>query len=52
MHIAYTDGGYASLSNDSADLAYLGLKNVRDGVSDGVNGSAPLSSDITLTSRA
>jgi len=51
MHIAYTDGGYASLSNDSADLAYLGLNNVRDGVSDGVNGSAPLSSYITLAQQ-
>ncbi len=51
MHIAYTDGGYASLSNDSADLAYLGLNNVRDGVSDGENGSAPLSSYITLAQQ-
>ncbi len=51
MHIPYTDGGYASLGNDAADLAYLGLNNVRDGVSDGVNGSAPLSSFITLAQQ-
>ncbi len=51
MHIPYTDGGYANLGNDAADLAYLGLNNVRDGVSDGVNGSAPLSSYITLAQQ-
>jgi len=51
MHIPYTDGGYASLGNDAADLAYLGLNNVRDGVSDGTNGSAPLSSYITLAQQ-
>jgi len=51
MHIPYTDGGYANLGNDAADLAYLGLNNVRDGVSDGSNGSAPLSSYITLAQQ-
>jgi len=51
MHIPYTDGGYADLSHDAADLAYLGVRNVRDGVSDGANGSAPLSSFITLAQK-
>ena len=47
-HIAYTDGGYVNLSNVQADLNYLGVKELRDGVSTGVDGSAPLSSYITL----
>ncbi len=47
-HIPYTDGGYANLTNDAADLAYLGVKQVRDEVTDGENGSAPLSSYIKL----
>ena len=47
-HIAYTDGGYADLANVEADLAYLGITNVRDGISDGAGGSAPLSSYIAL----
>jgi hypothetical protein len=47
-HIAYTDGGYANLTNVTADLAYLGVKNVRDGISNGAYGSAPLSSYIAL----
>ena len=47
-HIAYTDGGYANLQNVIADLNYLGINQVRDGISDGENGSAPLSSYIAL----
>ncbi len=47
-HIAYTDGGYASIKNVAADLSYLGITNVRDGISNGQNGSAPLSSYIAL----
>ena len=50
-HIAYTDGGYANLANVAADLAYLGITNVRDGISNGVNGSAPLSSYISLAKQ-
>ncbi|WP_428374993.1 carbohydrate-binding domain-containing protein [Lichenicoccus sp.] len=50
-HIPYTDGGYANLANDAADLAYLGITNVRDGISNGANGSAPLSSFITLAKQ-
>ena len=47
-HIAYTDGGYANVANVEADLAYLGITNVRDGISNGAAGSAPLSSYIAL----
>lgn len=47
-HIAYTDGGYANVGNIAADLATLGVKKVRDGISDGEHGSAPLSSYIAL----
>lgn len=50
-HIPYTDGRYADLSHDAADLAYLGVHNVRDSVSDGASGSAPLSSFITLAQK-
>jgi hypothetical protein len=47
-HIPYTDGGYASIANIEADLNYLGVSSVRDGISTGVNGSAPFSSYVTL----
>ena len=47
-HIAYTDGGYANINKVAADLSYLGITNVRDGISNGANGSAPLSSYIAL----
>jgi hypothetical protein len=47
-HIPYTDGGYANLSNVLADLRYLGLNQVRDGLTDGQNGSAPFASFETL----
>ena len=47
-HIPYTDGGYANLGNIAADLTYLGLNNVRDGITNGEYGSAPLASYITL----
>ena len=47
-HIPYTDGGYSNLGNVEADLKYLGVSYVRDGVSNGENGSAPLSSYETL----
>ena len=50
-HIAYTDGGYANIANVGADLAYLGITYVRDGISNGVNGSAPLSSYIALAEQ-
>jgi hypothetical protein len=47
-HIPYTDGGYANIANIAADLNYLGIHSVRDGISTGVNGSAPFSSYVTL----
>ena len=50
-HIPYTDGGYANLANVAADLAYLGVTNVRDGISNGANGSAPLSSYVALAQK-
>ena len=50
-HIPYTDGGYVNLGNVVADLHYLGITQVRDSLSDGSNGSAPLSSDIYLAQQ-
>nr|WP_321982987.1 hypothetical protein [uncultured Lichenicoccus sp.] len=50
-HIPYTDGGYANIANVEADLADLGITNVRDGISDGVNGSAPLSTYVALAEK-
>jgi len=50
-HIPYTDGGYANLNTIAADLAYLGVWNVRDGISQGIGGSAPLSSYIWLANK-
>jgi hypothetical protein len=47
-HIPYTDGGYADLGNVIADLNFLGVRQVRDTISDGQQGSAPLSSYIAL----
>jgi hypothetical protein len=47
-HIPYTDGGYANISNVIADIAYLGIDETRDTISDGANGSAPLSSYIAV----
>lgn len=50
-HIPYTDGGYVNLSNVQSDLNYLGVREVRDSVSNGENGSAPLSSYIQLAKQ-
>ncbi len=47
-HIPYTDGGYANLSNVQADLSYLGVTELRDGISNGEYGSARLASYIQL----
>jgi hypothetical protein len=47
-HLPYTDGGYANISNVIADIKYLGVDQVRDGISNGANGSAPLSSYIAV----
>jgi hypothetical protein len=42
--IPYTDGGYANIPNVIAGLQRISVKNVRDGLSKGQNGSAPLTS--------
>jgi hypothetical protein len=47
-HIPYTDGTYSNLPTVISDLKYLGIHQVRDGITNGQNGSAPLSSYITL----
>jgi hypothetical protein len=47
-HIPYTDGGYANISNVIADMAYLGIDETRDSISNGASGSAPLSSYIQV----
>jgi hypothetical protein len=47
-HIPYTDGGYANISNVIADIKYLGVDQVRDGISDGSGGSASISSYIAV----
>jgi Hint domain len=41
-HIPYTDGEYGSVSLIISDLQYLGIDELRDGISDGTLGSAPL----------
>jgi hypothetical protein len=50
-HISYTDGGYDNLTNVAADLQYLGINQLRDAISDGTGGSAPLSSYVTLAQK-
>lgn len=47
-HIPYTDGGYADIGKVIADLSYLGISNVRDGITDGQFGSAPMSSYVAM----
>ncbi len=47
-HIPYTDGEYASVSLIISDLEYLGIDELRDGISDGAGGSAPLSHYIEI----
>lgn len=46
--LAYTDGDYADISTVIKDIQYLGLSNVRDTITDGLNGSAFLASYIAL----
>jgi hypothetical protein len=50
-HIPYTDGGYANIANVEADIAYLGIDYVRDGITNGANGSAPFSSYLALAEQ-
>jgi hypothetical protein len=47
-HIPYTDGGYVNIGNIIADMAYLGIDETRDAISNGYAGSAPLSSYIQI----
>ena len=47
-HIPYTDGGYANIGKVIDDLHYLGISNIRDGITDGGGGSASLSSYVAL----
>ena len=49
-HIPYTDGGYSNISNIVTNLAYLGISNVRDGISNGYGGSAYVNSYETIAS--
>ncbi len=46
--LPYTDSNYANLTNVLDDLDYIGLTNVRDGISGGQNGSAPIGTFIGL----
>ena len=50
-HIPYTDGGYVNIANVVADLKYIGVNQVRDGLSNGEYGSAPLSSFVSLAQQ-
>lgn len=47
-HLEYLDGGYAQIGTVAAELKRLGVRHIRDGISDGPNGAAPLSSYIAL----
>ena len=47
-HIAYTDGEYSDPKLIISDLGYLGIDNVRDGISNGANGSAGIASYIAV----
>ena len=50
-HIPYTDGGYSDIAKVGSDLAYLGVSQLRDGITDGQNGSAPFSSYLALAKQ-
>lgn len=50
-HIEYLDGGYAQIGTVAAELKRLGIRHIRDGISDGPNGAAPLSSYIALAKQ-
>lgn len=47
-HVNYTDGAYANVSNVADDLAWLGIRRIRDGPP---GSAAPLSSYIYLAKR-
>jgi len=46
VHMEYTDGAYASESNVASDLAYLGIKYIRDGLPTNTS-SIPTQNQIT-----
>jgi hypothetical protein len=50
-HLPYTDGSYANVSAVLSNLEYLGIDQVRDTISNGANGSAPLSTYIYLAQQ-
>jgi hypothetical protein len=45
-HMSYTDGAYANVANVEADLAYLGITHIRDGVPN-ANGGVPSANQVT-----
>ena len=47
-HIPYTDGAYRNVDQVIDKLHYLGISNVRDGISNGAAGSAPIGSYIAM----
>lgn len=47
-HMAYTDGRYSDVEAVLSHLDYLGVRHVRDGISDGARGSAPLETYIAM----
>lgn len=50
-HIPYMDGRYAKLGNVASDLAYLGITNVLDNVTNGEYESATLDKYIALAKQ-
>ncbi len=47
-HIEYTDGEYANVSQIISDMQYLGVNQIRDAISNGANGSAPIGNYISI----
>ena len=47
-HVPYTDGKYSHVDLVAAELKYLGVRQVRDGVSNGERGTAPIESFVKL----
>lgn len=47
-HIPYTDGKYSDIPLVISELKYLGISQVRDSITNGQNGSAPLSSYVQI----
>ena len=47
-HMAYTDGRYRDVDRVIAHLAYLGVRNVRDGISNGAHGSVGIGTYVKM----